>query len=69
MFIETSRRKSPSTVNLATCSRQTLHGLLGQVFDFKMLVDLAAATDRLRARPTDAKDRCRAISDAVIRKC
>src|SRR6266851_9247444 len=36
---------------------QTLHVRLGQVFDFRMLIDLACGADRLRVRAPDAKDR------------
>src|SRR6266513_2427204 len=47
---------------------QTLHVRLRQVFDFRFLIDLGCAADRLRARATDAKDRLeRNLGMLVIR--
>ena len=57
MFIDTSRRRSPSIVNFVDLFPQPVHLAVGQVLDLGRAVDARGRADRRARERADAEDR------------
>jgi hypothetical protein len=65
MFMETSRRRSPSTVNFADLGTQGVDLPFGEVLDLGLLRDTSRRADASRTGAADAIDR-RQRNDCVL---